>query len=100
MIKNKFENLIQYRKRCFNVHSYNIQSIRAKFDELKIFVEQIQEKYNFQFSAICVQECQFKDKDKTIINKHKLNNYEMLLQGQPSKPCSTKGGLMVFVNDS
>ncbi len=24
----------------------------------------------------------------------------MLLQGQPSKPCSTKGGLIVYVNDS
>ncbi len=24
----------------------------------------------------------------------------MLLQGQPCKPCSTKGGLIVYVNDS
>ncbi len=43
MIK-KNENLIQSQKRCFSILSSKIESIEAKFDELKIFGEQIQEK--------------------------------------------------------
>ncbi len=45
------------QKECFSILSFNIQGIGATFDELKIFIEEICEKYNFEFSAICLQEC-------------------------------------------
>ncbi len=51
---------------------YNIQSIGSKFDELKIFIEDIREKYNFEFNAICLQECQLKETDN--ITHFKLEN--------------------------
>ncbi len=76
--KDKFGNLIHSPKKCSSILCSNINGIGAKFDELKIFVEEIHEKYNFEFSAICLQECQFKETDKTILSKYKLDNYNIL----------------------
>ncbi len=82
MIKKNLEILFTPPKKCFSILSSNIQGIGAKFDELKTFVEEIREKYNFEFSAIYLQECQFKETDKTILSKFKFDNYNILPQGQ------------------
>ncbi len=73
----KFNNLIH----CFNILNSNIQGIEAKFDELKIFIEEIQEEYDFEFKAICLQECQFKDRNKTKLSQYKSDGYKMIPQG-------------------
>ncbi len=57
---DKFDNLIQAQKQHFNIFSSNIQCIGSKFDELKIFIEDTKVNHDFVFSAICLQECQFK----------------------------------------
>ncbi len=62
--REKFENHIQSHLKCFSILGTNIQGIGAKFNELRIFIEKIREKYNFRFSVICLQECQFKDSKK------------------------------------
>ena len=98
--KTKFENLIQSPQKCFSILSSNIQGISAKFDELKIFIEEIHEKFNFEFSAICLQECQVKENDLNLLSNYTLNNYHMFPQGYPRKPCSTKGGLIVYINEA
>ncbi len=79
----------------------NIQGIAAKFHELWIFIEDMREKYNFEFNVNCLQECQFKNsKKKTILNNYKLDNYDILPHGYPGSPFSIKGGLITYVHDS
>ncbi len=53
-----FEKLTSNLNNCknkFSIFSSNIHSINAKIDERRIFVKCLQ-KYNFTFSAICIQE--------------------------------------------
>ncbi len=50
--KEIFGNLIHSPQKCFSILSSNIHGIRAKFYELKISVEDIREKYNFEFSTM------------------------------------------------
>ena len=53
-----FENLTSVlgkNKNNFSIFSTNIQSINAKIDELRIFVERLKQQ-NYVFSAICLQE--------------------------------------------
>ncbi len=45
--REKFENHIQSHLKYFSILGTNIQGIGVKFDELRIFIEDIREKYNF-----------------------------------------------------
>ncbi len=49
-------------KNKFSIISTNIQSIKAKFDELKIFIEHIAT-LGIEFSAICTQESTISEGD-------------------------------------
>ncbi len=88
--KEKFENLIKSKTNSFSILSTNIQSINSKFGELKIYVEYLKEEHNFEFSAICLHEFQFKETVST--KQFNLENYKLIPQGKPINPCSAKGG--------
>ncbi len=75
----------------------NIQCINSKFNELKIFIEELRETHNFEFSLICLQECQFNENDD--VAQFKLDNYILIPQGKPKTPCSTRGGLITYVHE-
>jgi len=81
------------RKNEFSIFSTNIQSIRAKFDELKIFIEQLRNS-SFEFSAICIQETWLSESDD--ITQLKLDGYTSIPQ---FKSCSTKGGLFIYLHE-
>ncbi len=51
----KLTSTLHNNKNQFCILSTNIQSINAKIDELRIFIEKLK-KNNYEFSAICVQE--------------------------------------------
>ncbi len=51
----KFNNLIHSNPKCFSILGSNIQDIGAKFNELKIFIEEIRQDYDVEFKAICLQ---------------------------------------------
>ena len=51
-----FNTFIRDKKNKFTIPSTNIESIHSKINDLTIFVEQLRE-INFEFSAICLQEC-------------------------------------------
>ncbi len=95
--KDKFDNLIEAQKQCFSIFSSNMQCIGSKFDELKILIEDIKVNHDFEFSAICLHECQFKETDS--ITQFELDNYKLISQGKPNNPCSTKGGLIIYLNN-
>ncbi len=72
----------------FSILSTNIQFIRAKFDELKIFIEHLRT-LNFEFSAICTQESCISDNDD--LGQIELKGYKLISQGKSQ--CSNKGGI-------
>ena len=82
------------KQHCFSVLSSNIESINAKFCELEIFVEQLNQ-LNFKFSAICLQESWLSTDDD--ISPFQLDGYTCISQGKTS---SNKGGLIIYLNTS
>ncbi len=83
--------LLTKSKNGFSIFSTNIQSIRAKFDELQIFVEHLRS-FNFEFSAICTQERIISDKDD--LSQIELKGYTLIPQG---KSCGKNGGLVIYL---
>ncbi len=83
---------LKHKKMCSAFSVPNIQSIRAKFIELKLFVETLQE-LGFSFSAICVQESWLSVNENN--SQLQLKGYECISQG---KPCSSKAGLIIYLD--
>ncbi len=80
-------------KNKFNIFSTNIQSMKAKFDELNIFIEHLGT-LGFEFSAICTQECTISEGDD--LSQLKLNGYNLIPQG---KSYSAKRGLIIYLHN-
>jgi hypothetical protein len=77
----------------FSVLSINIQSIRAKMDNLLILVSSLKE-LNIEFSAICIQESWLStDSDTSLLQ---IPDYECISQGYK---VSSHGGLMIYLHD-
>ena len=90
-----YENLIPTlckSKNNFSILSTNIQSINAKIDQLRIFVD-ILKQHNYVFSAICIQESWLSE--NSDVSQIQLDGYNLILQG---KSCSSKGGLIIYLN--
>ncbi len=78
----------------FTIFSTNIQSINAKIDELRLFIEHLKT-YNFMFSVICIQESWLsKGSHKSLIQ---LDRYKCIPHG---KWCSSKGGLIIHIHEN
>ncbi len=91
-----YENFLKLAQKCknkFSIFSSNIQSVSAKFDFLKIFIERLRNE-NFEFSVICLQETWLSEND--CANSFELDGYKLLSQGKVS---SSKGGLFTYVNN-
>ena len=91
---NSFLSFLHDNKNNFTVLSMNIASIRSKFDEIDIFINQISKHYP-PLSAICIQETWLDDHDD--ISLFNLEGYICLSQG---KTCSQRGGLLIYLNDN
>ena len=87
------ENYIKQNKNTFSIFSVNIQSLNAKFNELTVLVEYLREKFHFQFSAICLQECWIEENTDT--SQLKISNYEILAKGNE---CCKHGGLVTYIH--
>ncbi len=80
-------------KNKFSIFSTNIQTIKAKFDELKIFIEHIGT-LGIEFSAICTQESTISEGDD--LSQLQLKGYNLIPQ---SKSCSAEGGLIIYLDE-
>ncbi len=90
----KLSTTLQTCKTKFTIFSSNIQSINAKIDELRQFIESLKT-FNFTFSAISIQESWLSEgSDESLIQ---LEGYECISQG---KACSSKGGLIIYLHES
>ncbi len=90
----KLTTTLQACKNRFTIFSTNIQSINAKIDELRLFIESLKI-FNFMFSAICVQESWLAEGDNRSLIQ--LEGYECIPQG---KLCSSKGGLIIYLHET
>ena len=75
----------------FSILSLNVQSINAKFDELKITIEQINQVHTI--SVICIQESWLENESNN--NLYQLDNYNLISK---SKYSSEHGGLLIYVH--
>lgn len=91
------ENLCNYLKDYtddFSVLNLNVQSLNAKFEQLKILLELLASN-NFYFSAICLQETWIAGPtpDFTLF---KIPDYAIIPLGAK---CSSHSGLVIYVNN-
>ena len=76
---------------ALSIRSLNVQSINAKFDELKITIDQLN-KLQHTVSVICTQESLLEGESN--IDLYQLDNYNPISKG---KYCSGHGGLMIYL---
>ena len=72
--------------------SLNCQNINAKFNELQIIVEEIN---NNALSVICLQESWLKENSDFLL--YNLANYKLINQFRTE--CSDHGGLMTYIHN-
>ena len=91
---DEFISYLKSKQNLFTVLSFNSQSLNAKFDELLLFTETLNQN-NCCLSAICIQETWFDDISDT--SRFNLEGYNLISQG---KHCSEKGGLLIYLRNS
>jgi hypothetical protein len=85
--------IITQNYKDFKILSLNIQSINAKFDQLCVYLETLNDK-GVVFDAICLQETWLsKDDDTSLLQIH---GYRLVPQG---KICSNKAGLIIYLHE-
>ncbi len=77
----------------FSIFSTNIQSIKAKFDELNFFIVHIGT-LGYEFSAICTKKNTISEGDD--LSQLKLKGCNLILQ---CKSCSAKRGLIIYLHE-
>ena len=90
---NELEQYLKYHKHEFTILSLNVQSIRAKFDQLS---DMLCTFYNegLSFNLICFQETWLAENDD--VTPFLLPGYSLAHQG---KSCSEHGGLSTYIRD-
>ena len=85
---------LKTKQKQFTILSMNCASLNAKYDQIKILLEDLQRKNCF-FSAICFQETWQSNSDDMSI--YQLDGYNLISQGYI---CSRHGGLAIYLRDS
>ena len=75
----------------FKIISLNVQSLNAKFNELKIYIEAI---CKSDFSAVCIQETWLSD--ESDLSLLQLNGYNLISKGKSS---SQHGGVAIYLKE-
>ena len=86
-------SLMLANKAGLTILSGNIQSIKAKFDELEAFINRVNT--SNPISLICLQECWLDEKNIESIATFNLKDYKMSYQ---NKQCCCHGGLIIYVH--
>ena len=90
--ENDFSSMLA-NKAGLTILSGNIQSIKAKFDELEAFINRVNT--SNPISLICLQECWLDEKNIESIAMFNLKDYNMSYQ---TKQCCGHGGLIIYVH--
>lgn len=91
---DNFIKLMQEKSHTFNILSLNCQSINAKFNELKMYLD-LYSRSNLSISAICLQETWLSgDSDLSLLE---VENYNFISK---AKHCSAHGGVAIYLHKS
>ena len=85
------DSFVKNNRNCFTIFSVNIECLNSKFNELVNLIKYLKEIHNFQFSAICLQECWLDEDD---VSDFEINDYQIISQ---KRQCSSKGGLVTYI---
>ena len=88
----EFRNVLHNTNSKTSILSLNFQSINAKFDQLKIFLDNIN--MECPISVICIQESW--THEGIEMSQFSLPNYTMLFK---NRRLSTHGGLIMYIHD-
>ena len=88
----EFRNVLNNTNSKISILSLNSQSINAKFDQLKIFLDNIN--MECPISVICIQESW--THEGIEMSQFSLPNYTMLFK---NRRLSTHGGLIMYIHD-
>ena len=89
-----FIKFIENKSDCFTMISLNCQSLNAKFDQIKYYIES----YNTEshtISAICLQETWLTA--GCDISMYHIPGYQLISEG---KSCSAHGGVAIYLHES
>ena len=89
-----FVNILKDKTNIFTVFSLNCQSINAKFELLKTYIDMYNDG-DFKLSAICLQETWLTaDSDCSLLQ---LNGYNLIHRGRSS---SAHGGVAIYLQEN
>ena len=92
--QKNFIKTLKGKNNNFSVLSLNIQSLNAKFDQLKNLLHLLQEN-SCHISAICLQETWLREDSN--IDLLSLENFNLISQ---VKRCSAHGGLAIYLHEN
>jgi len=91
----KFGHLLDEKKDSFIILSLNCQSLNAKYELLKTYVENFNSNHCNKLSAVCLQETWLtEDSDLTLLQ---LDGYNLIAV---SGTCSAHSGTAIYLHDS
>lgn len=86
-----YKQVISNKNKNFNILSSNVNSIFAKYDEIAMLVNDLNDN-DCRFEVMCFQECYLNEKsDKSSIQ---IPGYQCICS---NGVCSTKGGLVIYI---
>ena len=89
----KLIEILQAKRDIFKCLSINIQSLNAKYDQLKIYLQNLAENDCF-FYAICLQETWIGEKND--VTSLQLDGYHLITQPYS---CSSHAGLAIYIKN-
>jgi hypothetical protein len=89
-----FQNMLDSKSDIFTIISLNCQSLNAKYDQLKYFID-VYNNESYKISAICLQETWLTaDSD---LSTFYIPGYHLISVG---KSCSAHGGVAIYLHES
>ena len=91
---NNLNAILQNNKDNFTILSLNVQSLNEKFDQIKIFLHDLND-HGHKISAICIQETWLSDQHDQLF--FQLEGYNFISQPKTS---SNHGGVGIYLSES
>jgi hypothetical protein len=90
-----FLELLHTKLNTFKILSLNCQSIYAKFEELRFFIEHFNTTQKCNIGAICLQETWLSENDDLSLLQ--IEGYNLITKGKES---SEHGGVAIYLQNS
>lgn len=90
---NEFIELLQLKKNVVKLISLNCQSLNAKIDDIRIFIEMLKS-HSCNLDILCLQETWLSA--SSDVSHLQIEGYTLITRG---KSCSAHGGVAIYISD-